>query len=741
MKKLILLFATLALALGSKAEDYPIKIAGEVVTSDNYTSITAANGFDAVKSGELTYDPATRTLTLWDAVIEAVQLNAIEITSTGSEVYHIVIPEGTTSSSYSPISAGLKTTAPTIISGGGKVTFSSGDDCGIYAHYYSTAVDYTLRITGGTTVTATGRYGVSGYSKNYGTLAVDTATLRATGNGVGSICDLKNLSLSGVEIASPSGAEWNATKGGVCLSGETTLIKTEVLIGKPLEQYMLYIAGERVTNYNCDDLSYLGSWGNMSYDPATKTLTLNDVTLETSQYFPIASYADSLTIVLLGNNYVTATGSDLEALRLRNTMLTVITGGGYLQANSNYSYALHVSERLEVTGGVDLFLNGEDTGSVGLAGFSSGCNIVISDDRTKVRARGNKHPVENILSLTLENGLQIVYPEGGTFDASQMTVVKNGSPLTLEEVRIENPVDVEVGYAELDATRYDVDGSGDLTAEDLELMANALVGKVNYPATGLTLSDTELSVPQHGSYQLTATVEPSTSDYKALSWSTTNKNIARVNGGLVVGYAPGTCTITATTMDGSNLTVSCQVTVFDITTYEDANGCVDLGLPSGTLWASKNLGATEIHELGDWYAQGETSTKTCFLDSNYTYNPNGATEVAEADDAAYVNLGPNWRTPSAGQFGELFSTSNTTIKRVSLHSQKGILITSKANGKSIFLPNTGTLTNTDYIQNTNYSWLHTRTVNYYVFDTSVQGLNSAMMKLGLKIRPVWQGNQ
>lgn len=105
---------------------------------------------------------------------------------------------------------------------------------------------------------------------------------------------------------------------------------------------------------------------------------------------------------------------------------------------------------------------------------------------------------------------------------------------------------------------------------------------------------------------------------------------------------------------------------------------VDLGLPSGTLWASCNVGATKPEEYGDYFAWGETigykNGKTNFSWDTYKWC-NGAgdkltkycnrssygndgftdnkTELDLEDDAAYVNWGRQWRMPSFDQIKEL----------------------------------------------------------------------------------------
>lgn len=137
---------------------------------------------------------------------------------------------------------------------------------------------------------------------------------------------------------------------------------------------------------------------------------------------------------------------------------------------------------------------------------------------------------------------------------------------------------------------------------------------------------------------------------------------------------------------------------------------VDLGLPSGTLWATCNIGAKGPEEYGNYYAWGETSTrgKKKFDWSTYKYcdgseititkyctnSGNGIvdnkTVLINADDAANANWDAEWQMPSKGQLDELLNEDNTTIKTAKTKSGvEGCLITSKKNGNSIFLPAAG----------------------------------------------------
>lgn len=111
---------------------------------------------------------------------------------------------------------------------------------------------------------------------------------------------------------------------------------------------------------------------------------------------------------------------------------------------------------------------------------------------------------------------------------------------------------------------------------------------------------------------------------------------------------------------------------------------VDLGLPSGTLWATCNVGANIPSGTGYYYAWGETAPKTQYNPDNYLYNDNPVFLPATAD-AATVNWGGGWRTPTYQEMEELLICSKTCTKQ---NDMNGILITGY-NGNSIFLPAAG----------------------------------------------------
>ena len=142
-------------------------------------------------------------------------------------------------------------------------------------------------------------------------------------------------------------------------------------------------------------------------------------------------------------------------------------------------------------------------------------------------------------------------------------------------------------------------------------------------------------------------------------------------------------------------------------TMPEEHAYVDLGLPSGLLWATCNVGADTPEAYGDYFAWGETTTKSTYNWSTYQYcngsyntltkycnnshyGYNGFTDnlttLLPEDDAATANWGGNWRMPTKEEWQELYN--NTTVIWTTQNGVNGRLFTA-ANGNSLFLPAAG----------------------------------------------------
>ena len=143
------------------------------------------------------------------------------------------------------------------------------------------------------------------------------------------------------------------------------------------------------------------------------------------------------------------------------------------------------------------------------------------------------------------------------------------------------------------------------------------------------------------------------------------------------------------------------------TTGETRGEWVNLGLPSGLLWYSVNIGATSPEGYGDYYAWGETRTKDVYSWDTYTYgdydSENGytlykyntksdygtvdsKTTLESSDDVATQVLGNGARIPTKAEWQELLD--NTTAEWTTVNGVYGCKYTA-TNGNSLFLPAAG----------------------------------------------------
>ena len=135
---------------------------------------------------------------------------------------------------------------------------------------------------------------------------------------------------------------------------------------------------------------------------------------------------------------------------------------------------------------------------------------------------------------------------------------------------------------------------------------------------------------------------------------------------------------------------------------------VDLGLPSGLKWATCNVGATTPEGYGNYYAWGETSTKTSYDESNsVTYGQQISGFSGNATyDAARANWGSTWRMPTKTEMEEL--ENNCTWTWTTQNGVNGRRVTGP-NGNSIFLPAAGYCygSSRDYVGQGGYYWSST----------------------------------
>ena len=192
---------------------------------------------------------------------------------------------------------------------------------------------------------------------------------------------------------------------------------------------------------------------------------------------------------------------------------------------------------------------------------------------------------------------------------------------------------------------------------------------------------------------------------------------------------------------------------------------VDLGLPSGTIWATCNLGASSPEEYGDYYAWGETEPKDKYYWDTYKFiewdeltkynEEDGKTILDPEDDAAHVVLGGEWHIPTCEQMKELIR--NTTNEVSELNGVKGRLFTSNINNNTLFFPYAGEKTSSilsegklsyylsssilDYFDDDGVD-LHKYAMGIYPkFNDKILSLDSKERCYGYSIRAVFEKNK
>lgn len=251
------------------------------------------------------------------------------------------------------------------------------------------------------------------------------------------------------------------------------------------------------------------------------------------------------------------------------------------------------------------------------------------------------------------------------------------------------------------------------------------------PVQSISLNKTELTLQVGQQFELIATILPGNATNKQVSWASSARSyqLSLADNGLscVIG-ALAECEATITVRSAANpaqLYATCRVTVTG--GFSDpGEEVVDLGLPSGLKWRGWNVGASKPEEYGNYYAWAETSPKSNYSSSNYKYpatnlgdgmivyakydstpiHGDGKAVLEPEDDAASVNLGNGWRTPTFNEFKEL--RENCTWTWTTRNGVNGMLVTGP-NGKSIFLPGGGWYTNTTLTGKTTYGSYWTAT--------------------------------
>ena len=389
---------------------YGFKIAGEDVTSLNCKDLSVIDGVD----GKISYNPETKTLTMEDVTINIVGENAGIWNKEVKGLKINLVGNNTITSSKACISINKTST----ISGSGTLRLKSSENCGLYLPSSLTVEGIKLY--------AEGKWGIAGYAsqKSGNVLTIRNAYVEATGSE-GSIIDVEDLVLDDCSITQPTGAAFDANVHAVALNGEAV---TDKVVVEP-DSYGIQIAGVDVTKKNCKDLSVIdGVDGKISYDPETNTLTMEDVTINTTDFNGIVNRdVKDMKIKLFGNNIITSKNKVCITINKTST----ISGSGTLRLKSGENCGIYVKSSLTVEG-VKLYAEGY----YGVAGDDGTCGEILTLRNSYVEATGRRGSICDLQNLVLD-GCSITQPTGAAFDANVHAVALNGKAVT-DKVVIES---------------------------------------------------------------------------------------------------------------------------------------------------------------------------------------------------------------------------------------------------------------------------------------------------------------
>lgn len=556
------LFAVVLLWISpAMAADYGLYIAGTQVTDANCNDLSGITGVTVASGGEFRYNPAEQTLFMYGVTLSVDVVNKNGIWNDNIAGLKIVIKDSYIKTKELPA---LRCDAATEIAGSGQfVAECNGDHPGIF-------VSKTTLTVSDIDLSTIGKWGIAGNDGESGeTLNVKEAKVFAQGQE-GGITEFAEFNLEGCEIVLPTGSKFDKTKHAVVDAEENKANRVTI----DVSDFPVHIAGVQVNRANCNDLSGIAgvkvaAGGEFKYNPDSKTLVMKDVTVTAGDKSAIHCTGKAKqTIVVLGANRLET--KDVPTLDCSAD--TRIEGTGSLTVISASSDAVNIADdkTLNIVGSTL-----EVSGNHGISGRFGSSNVKLILQDVSVTAKGVEGGILALASLDLV-GCNIVTPAGGKFDDTKRAVVDAGGKIA-NEVKIENSINV----------------------------------------TGVKLAYRDLTLKIGTSFTLVASVEPANAANKAVTWTSSDDDVATVSAeGEVLAKAEGNANITVTTVEGGH-TATCSFTV-------TADDVVLIGL---------QVTPTDVR-----IKVGQTSSLSV------SYDPAGATHrdvIWETSDAAIVTVDAN----------------------------------------------------------------------------------------------------
>ncbi len=401
-----------------QSEVYGIRIDHEYVTKAIANDL---NAISAVTGKDVWYSPVSNYIHLYDTTIESVDEAIANLSMNGLEI-HLVGTNTLTTLEETPLYIGAQTTIIGFEGEGGVLSVYSDDGNGIVMAADLNMKDCTVGAESGYGSAIKGANGTEKFS-------LDFATVEATGTE-GSICNIGELVIENSDILQPSGATFDATLKGVALNG--AIVTDKVMI--ETDYLGVLFCEEKVTKKNCDKLGEIeGVSGKVTYDRETKTLTLEDATIETYKVI-VKNYIDGLNMKLAGSNKMNSGDWLIESLSHEMK----ISGPGSLEAELPLSTCIYIGNGPFTIEDCTINLKGQN-GIDGVLGYGAYALIIRN---ANVTVECTNHAIAGLSSLTLE-GCSITQPAGAAFDAESYGIALNGELVKKVVIEADNTNSIE----------------------------------------------------------------------------------------------------------------------------------------------------------------------------------------------------------------------------------------------------------------------------------------------------------
>lgn len=481
------------------------------------------------------------------------------------------------------------------------------------------------------------------------------------------------------------------------------------------------IKGRDITMSNANDV--MGDGGSIKFDIDKRTLYLNNATIISDDAYAPALNVESITgdfyINLTGESYIRNLGSPSVGLGTKGSQQKLniyIQGPGTLKIYNENGAAIWASTNTFVNVEDNAYINihsGNVVGENGSRGFH------VSESKMYVGGLEGQNSMAGFKTISL-NGVH--FNDRLKFDKDKMAVVMaNGTYCTTDFIIYDGTYFDASLYRLHELTLFaNDDQMGDIVGGEYGRYQNGEVITLNAIPSGDkytfqkwsdNVTDAERTITMGNKDKTLMAIFELKANAKGgfLTVKSNDEHMGTVDFGETTWYREGTkVQVSATnkygfvfdswsdgvTADTRNVTMGTKdielTAIFVHPQMQSKPEAVDLGLPSGTLWANVNIGAENDTEEGSYFAWGEVYPRDHFSENEYFFfDENGEyskyTEESGymdyCDNAAAVLWGDDWTMPQSWQFKELYDMCD-----IEFYPEEGYAVfKSKINGASIRL--------------------------------------------------------